>query len=110
MRGLAAGGAAGGRTGTGAQPRPAGGHFDETLDWDSATIQARGHLTAQGADLIRGAVEVLRRSGRHRITVDLCAVGAADDEALAAVHSLARGLRAHRGELVVLSQATQERS
>jgi anti-anti-sigma regulatory factor len=83
---------------------PAGDRFAETLDWDSAMIQAHGPPTEQDADLMRGAVEVLRQSGRHRITVDLCGVRSTDDDALAALHSLAHRLRARRFELVDLSE------
>jgi anti-anti-sigma regulatory factor len=90
-------------------PEPVGSHFVEAVDQYSATIRARGHLTEQGADLIRGAVEVLHRSGHHRITVDLHDVRAVDDEALVELRSLAVRLRAHHGELVVLSEERKER-
>jgi hypothetical protein len=63
---------------------PAGDRFAETLDWDSAMIQAHGPPTEQDADL--------------------CGVRSTDDDALAALHSLAYRLRARRFELVDLSE------
>jgi anti-anti-sigma regulatory factor len=84
---------AAGRGGTG---------FRETIDWPSATISAQGHLTAQAVDLIRGAAEQLRRSGRTRITLDLNAVLDADDAGLDALRAVAADLRSHAGWLVVV--------
>ena len=82
--------------------------FVEAVDQHRARIDGRGHLTEQAADLIRGAVEMLCRSGHRRITLDLHAVEAADDEAVAALRSLALLVRARHGELVVLSDTWGE--
>jgi anti-anti-sigma regulatory factor len=83
------------------RPAPA---FTEAIDWAHASIRASGRLTVQGADLIRGAAEVLRRSGHRRITVDLHEVALVDTDALGLLRVLADDLAAQHGWLVVLTQ------
>ena len=86
-------------------PAPA---FTEAIDWASASIAARGRLTVQGADLICGTAEALRRCGHHRITVDLREVVLADADALALLRALADDLRARDSRLVVLSREKEQ--
>jgi hypothetical protein len=80
----------------------AGREFVELVDRRTAVISAAGHLTTRGADLLCGTVEVLHRSGHACITVDLHAVGAVDDEAMAELRALAVRLRGRHGQLLLL--------
>jgi anti-anti-sigma regulatory factor len=82
--------------------------FTEAIDWTSASIAASGRLTVQGADLICGTAEALRRCGHHRITVDLHEVVLADADALALLRRLADDLRARNSRLVVLNRAKEQ--
>jgi hypothetical protein len=82
--------------------------FTEAIDWTSASIAARGRLTVQGADLICGTAEALRRCGHHRITVDLHEVVLADADALALLRGLADDLRTRNSRLVVLNRAKEQ--
>lgn len=76
--------------------------FFESLDRNSGMVRCTGHLSEQGTDLIRGAVEALRRQGHDRVTVDLHAVHTADEEALAELRSLSQRMRMLRSVVVVL--------
>jgi anti-anti-sigma regulatory factor len=78
--------------------------FTEAVDWAHASIAARGPLTVQGADLIRGTAEVLLRSGHSEITVDLHEVVLADTAALDLLRGLAEEMRERDGRLVVLTE------
>jgi anti-anti-sigma regulatory factor len=82
--------------------------FTEAIDWASASIAGSGRLTVQGADLICGTAEALRRCGHHRITVDLHEVVLADADALALLRRLADDLRARNSRLVVLNRAKEQ--
>jgi anti-anti-sigma regulatory factor len=82
--------------------------FTEAIDWTSASIAGSGRLTVQGADLICGTAEALRRCGHHRITVDLQEVILADADALALLRGLADDLRARNSRLVVLNRAKEQ--
>jgi anti-anti-sigma regulatory factor len=64
-------------------------------------IAASGHLSPQGADLVRGTADSLRGSGHSRVVVDLRQVRTADDAALDVLHQLRRDFAARGGELVV---------
>ncbi len=64
-------------------------------------ITASGHLTRQGADLVRGTADSLRGSGHSRVVVDLRDVRSADDAGLDILHQLRRDFAADGGELVV---------
>ncbi|RZU31932.1 STAS domain-containing protein [Blastococcus saxobsidens] len=76
--------------------------FTETIDGRLGAISAQGHLTTRAADMVRGTVEVLRRSGHDRVVVDLQGVERADDDGLRALHALADGIRADGGRLMLL--------
>ncbi len=64
-------------------------------------ITASGHLTRQGADLVRGTADSLRGSGHSRVVVDLRDVRSADDAGLDILLQLRRDFAADGGELVV---------
>src|SRR3954452_20864627 len=73
---------------------PTGPPFAEVVDREHAFIRARGSLTVQGADLIRGTAEMLHRSGHDLITIDLRDVALADQGALDLLQTLADELQA----------------
>jgi anti-anti-sigma regulatory factor len=73
----------------------------EVVDARVGTVRASGHLTAQGADLLRGTVEQLHRSGHARVLLDLRGVHLADDAGLHVLRDAARALAADGGELMV---------
>jgi anti-anti-sigma regulatory factor len=87
-------------------PRGRGGPpFSEVVDCARAVIRARGCLTVQSADLLRGTVEVLRRSGHTRITVDLTGLTVAGQDALDLLSDLADEPAGRAARLVVLPPA-----
>jgi anti-anti-sigma regulatory factor len=73
----------------------------EIVDARLGSVRASGHLTSQGADLLRGTVEQLRRSGHTRVLIDLQDVQAADAAGLHVLRELRRSLAADGGELLV---------
>jgi anti-anti-sigma regulatory factor len=75
--------------------------LSETVDQRIGVIRAAGHLTALGADLLRGTADSLREGGHRRVVVDLAGVRAADDDGLAVLRSLRAGFAADGGELVL---------
>ena len=79
--------------------------FSESVHRDDAVVRCAGHLSEQGADLVLGAVEVLRREGHECITVDLHAVESADAAALAALRCLCEHAQPPRGAVVLLGAA-----
>ncbi len=79
-----------------------GAAFSHVVDRQRRTIRAGGHLTAQGADLVRGAVLLLQRGHRGRVTLDLAGVRTVDDAALRDLESLRRAVTEDGGELVLL--------
>jgi hypothetical protein len=82
-------------------PAPPAPLLTEVVDTRSGLIRARGHLTVQGADLLRGTVRTLQQLGHRRITLDLCGIDEADDEGLEQVWDLACEVAAARGRLIV---------
>jgi anti-anti-sigma regulatory factor len=64
-------------------------------------IRVSGHLTRQGADLVRGTVETARRTGSPVVVVDLAGVRTADDAGLDALHTL-RDTLSGRGTRLLL--------
>ena len=82
-------------------PAPPAPMLTEVVDPRRGLVRARGHLTSQGADLLRGTVRTLQQQGHRRITLDLCGIEHADDDGLAQVWELAREIAAARGQLVV---------
>jgi anti-anti-sigma regulatory factor len=86
-----------------ARPRT-GPEMAEEVDPQTGRVRVRGHLTRQGADLLRGTAEALRRQGRTCIVLDLSAVDAVDEGALEVLRALS-GPDAASGSSVVLVQA-----
>ena len=78
--------------------RPA---LTETVNVRTGAIRISGHLTAQGADLVRGTVESLRRSGHTRVLLDLGGVRAADDAGLDVLRDVDRTVTADGGTLLL---------
>jgi len=60
----------------------------EVVDGRTGRVQVSGHLTPQGADLLRGTVEGLRRQGHSTVVLDLADVQAADDVGLHVLSTL----------------------
>lgn len=75
--------------------------LSETVDLRIGVIRASGHLTAQGADLLRGTADSLRDGGHRRVVVDLAGVRGADDAGLDVLRSLRARYAADGGELVL---------
>jgi anti-anti-sigma regulatory factor len=75
--------------------------LSETVDLRIGVIRATGHLSAQGADLLRGTARALREGGHRRVVVDLAGVRAADEDGLAALHRLRTRFAEDGGELVL---------
>lgn len=76
--------------------------FTEVVDSRAGSIQARGRLTVQGADLLSGAVRALHRSGHRRVLVDLGDLQGADDAGLKMLRQLRTTVAAEGGTLVLL--------
>ncbi|WP_231486635.1 STAS domain-containing protein [Candidatus Blastococcus massiliensis] len=75
--------------------------LSETIDLRIGLIRASGHLTAQGADLLRGTADSLREGGHRRVVLDLAGVQAADDDGLAVLRNLRTSFAEDGGELVL---------
>jgi len=83
-------------------PRPAGGPLlTEVVDGRSGRVRVSGHLTPQGADLLRGTVEGLRRQGHSTVVLDLADVQAADDVGLHVLSSLRTSMADAGDQLLV---------
>ncbi|MDT0277318.1 STAS domain-containing protein [Blastococcus goldschmidtiae] len=75
--------------------------LSETVDLRIGLIRASGHLTAQGADLLRGTADSLREGGHRRVVLDLAGVQAADDAGLDVLRRLRIDFAEDGGELVL---------
>jgi anti-anti-sigma regulatory factor len=75
--------------------------LSETVDLRIGVIRASGHLSIQGADLLRGTADSLREGGHRRVVVDLAGVRAADDDGLDVLRRLRASYAADGGELVL---------
>ena len=75
--------------------------LSETVDLRIGVIRATGHLSVQGADLLRGTADSLRDGGHRRVVVDLAGVRAADDDGLDVLRSLRARYAEDGGELVL---------
>ena len=76
--------------------------FTEVVDSRTGSIQARGRLTVQGADLLSGAVHVLHRRGHRRVLLDLGGLRGADDAGLRMLQQLRASVASQGGTLVLL--------
>lgn len=73
----------------------------EVVNRRTGAIRVSGHLTVQGADLLRGTVEGLRSSGHARVVLDLRDVEGTDAAGLHVLRGVARSLEEEGGLLVV---------
>ena len=73
----------------------------EVVNVRTGSVRVSGHLTVQGADLLRGTVESLHRSGHNCVLLDLQDVRAADDAGLHVLRAVRRELAADGAELVM---------
>lgn len=76
--------------------------FTEVVDSRAGVIRARGHLTAQAADLLTGAVLALHERGHQRVLLDLQGIQGAEDAGLLMLQHLQTGVIAQGRSLVVL--------
>ncbi|UOX99739.1 STAS domain-containing protein [Blastococcus sp. PRF04-17] len=81
--------------------RADGPAMTEVVDSSRGAVRVSGHLTVQGADLLRGTVETLRRGGHTRVLVDLQGVQAADAAGLHVLRDVERSLAAEGARLLV---------
>jgi anti-anti-sigma regulatory factor len=79
--------------------RPA---MTEVVDPRRGSVQVSGDLTVQGADLLRGTVECLRRSGHAVVRLDLRDVRTADSAGLQDLHELEQTVASDGGELLLV--------
>ena len=77
------------------------GTLTEVVDRRAGLITVSGHLTALGADLVRGTADQLRGDGHSRVVVDLRGVGVVDGKGLAVLRELHRDFRVAGQELLI---------
>jgi anti-anti-sigma regulatory factor len=74
----------------------------EVVDGRTGSVRVSGHLTAQGADLIRGTVASLHRQGHADVLLDLADLQGADDAGVRVLRStIAAGGAGHGGGIVL---------
>lgn len=93
-----------GRRGAGAAPGDDSA-FEEIVDGRFGSIRVRGRLTPQGADMLRGTVTALRRSGHRHVLLDLRDLLEADAEAMANLRTFEEAITADGGRLTILDAA-----
>ncbi|MGX5654570.1 STAS domain-containing protein [Geodermatophilus nigrescens] len=86
---------------TAGSPSPDRSSRTEVVVSRVGAIRVSGHLTAQGADLVRGTVESVRRTGSPCVVVDLAGVRAVDGAGLDALQTL-RDTLSGRGTRLLL--------
>jgi anti-anti-sigma factor len=74
----------------------------EVVDARKGSVRVSGHLTVQGADLLRGTVDCLRHRGHARVVLDLEEVRAVDFAGLRVLRDLERTVAAGGSELLLL--------
>ena len=84
-------------------PTPRRADLTETVDPRTGRITASGHLTRQGADLLRGTADTLRDSGHSAVVLDLHDVRAADEAGLDILRGLSRSFAASGDRLLIES-------
>lgn len=78
--------------------------LSEVVDVRTGLIRARGRLTEQGADLLRGTADSLRGTGHTRVVLDLSDVREADSAGLAILDRLESSFRAD-GDVLLITHA-----
>jgi anti-anti-sigma regulatory factor len=86
----------------------AGSALNEVVDGQRGRVSVRGHLTRQGADLLRGTVDGLRRIGHSTVVLDLRGVQVADPIGLQMLHDLSVTMADAGDELRVLNAPDDE--
>ena len=84
-------------------PTLSGPAMTEIVNTRIGAIRVTGHLTAQGADLLRGTVQSLVQGGHTRVVVDLGQLQAADDDGLEVLRDVGRSLAESGGSLLLQS-------
>jgi anti-anti-sigma regulatory factor len=74
----------------------------ETVNGRTGTVRARGRLTAQGADLLRGTLEQLTRQGHTTVLLDLAEVDEPDGTGASVLRDLRSSVAASGGRLRVV--------
>ena len=72
------------------------------VDGQRGRVTVRGHLTVQGADLLRGTVQELRRLGHSTVALDLRDVHSADQAGLEILRDLASSMAGAGDRLLLL--------
>jgi anti-anti-sigma regulatory factor len=85
---------------------PQNAALTEVVDMRRGAVRASGHLTVQGADLLRGTVETLHRDGHSTVLLDLQDLRAADEAGLQVLRNVRESMAAKGGELFVLASAS----
>ena len=75
--------------------------LSEIVDIRAGLIRARGRLTAQGADLLRGTATQLRATGHTRVVLDLGEISEVDGAGLAILDRLHSSFSAGGGQLLI---------
>ena len=79
--------------------------FSAAADTARATVHARGVLDLFTADLLRGAIDVLRTAGRRDVLVDLTNVSAIDSTGVRLLAAMQHDFSTHDGSLSLLHPA-----
>ncbi|WP_409330366.1 STAS domain-containing protein [Trujillonella humicola] len=77
--------------------------MSEVVDCRRGSVRVSGDLTVQGADLLRGTVESLRRSGHDVVLVDLGDVRTTEAAGWDELEALRRSVSADGGELLLVA-------
>jgi anti-anti-sigma regulatory factor len=81
--------------------------LSEVVDGRRGRVTVSGHLTPQGADLLRGTVEGLRRLGHSTVVLDLKGVRVADPAGLHVLSDLCTSM-ADSGNRLLLQDVPHE--
>ena len=84
--------------------------FSAAADTARATVHARGVLDLFTADLLRGAVDVLRTAGRRDVLLDLTNVTAIDRTGVLLLAAMQRDFSTHDGSLSLVHPAPNVQS
>jgi anti-anti-sigma regulatory factor len=82
-------------------PRTPTALTEVVLHHSDGVVEARGHLTRQGADLVAGSADGLRGAGHAIVVVDLGRVDGVDDAGMDVLAELRASFTATGGQLLV---------